>query len=213
VKRLLLCMIICTCFGVFAAAQTAEGESDTPAASAAAIADATADATDRADSSDTPKKGFAKFWSNFTDVLFTPQIHKPFSVAGGLDLTQNDRVNVLPELYVMGDYELSRFFGFGLRAGLTFGSSQPSDRLVSVMEGVIFGRFYVWDFGWIRPFVHTGLGVSVNREQEYEVYDALGELGFGARAHWTGWFLEGSFRVGYPFRLSFGLAFGHSFLP
>ncbi|MDR2768859.1 MAG: hypothetical protein LBB82_11105 [Treponema sp.] len=140
-------------------------------------------------------------------------IHKPFSVAGGIELTQNDRVSILPELFVMSDYELSRYFGFGIRGGLTFASNKPSDRLVSVMEGVLYGRFYVYDFGWIRPFIQTGVGVSVNREQEYEVYDALGEVNFGARAHLKGWFIESSFRAGYPFRVAFGLAVGHSFLP
>jgi hypothetical protein len=189
VKRFLCCVCLGLCLSAFLSAQTTDGEDEEP------------------------KKGFARFWANFTEVLFTPQIHKPFSVAGGLELTQNERVNFLPEMYVMGDYELSRFFGFGVRGGLTFGSKQPEDRLVSVMEGVIFGRFYLYDFVWIRPFVQTGIGVSIDREQGYEVYDPLGELALGARAHYTGWFLEASLRVGYPFRLSFGLAAGHSFLP
>jgi hypothetical protein len=167
----------------------------------------------RAAAQDAPKKGFAKFWAGFTEILFTPQVHKPFSVAGGMELAQNDRTGMLPEIFVMSDYELSRHFGFGLRGGLTFASNKPSDQMVSVMEGSIYGRFYVYDFGWIRPFVQTGLGVSLNREQDYEVYDVLGEAGAGVRAHWKGWFLEPSFRVGYPFRMAFGMAVGHSFLP
>jgi hypothetical protein len=162
----------------------------------------------------TPKKNFfLRVWNGFTETLFTPQIHKPFSVAGGIELTQNDRTGLLPELFVMSDYELTRYFGVGLRGGLTFGSTQPEDRLVSVMEGVLFGRFYVYDFGWIKPFVQTGLGLSIIREQEYEYTDILGEAALGVRAHWKGWLTEASFRYGYPFRLAFGLSFGHSFLP
>ncbi|MDR1105543.1 MAG: hypothetical protein LBL44_04230 [Treponema sp.] len=187
-KRLLLLTVMGVCVCALAAAQATDGP-------------------------DAPKKGFAKFWAGFTEILFTPQVHKPFSVAGGIELTQNDRTSMLPEIFVMSDYELSRYFGFGLRGGLTFSSNKPEDQLVSVMEGSLYGRFYVYDFGWIRPFVQTGLGVSVNREQDYEVYDVLGEVSMGARAHWKGWFLEPSFRVGYPFRLAFGMAVGHSFLP
>jgi hypothetical protein len=161
-----------------------------------------------------PKRNFfLRFWDSFTETLFTPQVHKPFSVMGGVEFTQNDRVKMLPEMYVASDYELSRYFGLGLRGGLTFGSSQPTDRLVTVMEGVLYGRFYVYDFGWIRPFVQTGLGISIDRELEFEYTDVLGEFALGARAHWTGWFLETSFRYGYPFRMAAGLGLGHSFLP
>jgi hypothetical protein len=156
---------------------------------------------------------FKRFWSTFVEVLFTPQIHKPFSVAGGIEYTQNDRERFLPELVVIADYELSRYFGFGLRGGLTFGSREPEHSLVSVMEGVVYGRFYVYDFGWIRPFVQAGIGVSIDREQDYEYTDVLGETAGGARAHWKGWFLEAVIRYGRPFRFAFGLSFGHSFLP
>jgi hypothetical protein len=156
---------------------------------------------------------FGRFWGNFTEVLFTPQIHKPFSVSGTLELTQNDRLHLLPEISITADYELSRYFGFGLRAGLTFASNQPIDKLVTVMDAAVFGRFYVYDFGWIRPYVETGLGISIDRELEYEYTDVLGEAGAGARAHWKGWFMEANFRYGYPFRFAFGLGVGHSFLP
>jgi hypothetical protein len=159
------------------------------------------------------KNFFIRFWDSFTTTLLTPQIHKPFSVMGGIEFTNNDRVAMLPELFVASDYEFSRYFGAGVRGGLTFGSSEPVDRLVSVMEGVFYGRFYVYDFGWIRPFVHAGIGVSVDREQEFEYADVLGEFGTGVRAHWKGWFLEASFRYGYPFRTAGGLSLGHSFLP
>jgi hypothetical protein len=81
------------------------------------------------------------------------------------------------------------------------------------MEAVFYERFYVYDFGWIRPFIQTGLGLSIDREEEYKVNDFLGEVAIGARAHWTGWFMEMSVRYGYPFRFAGGLAFGHSFLP
>jgi hypothetical protein len=156
---------------------------------------------------------FNRFWNGFTETLFTPQIHKPFSVSGGIELTQNDRKDLLPEFFATADYELSRYFGFGARAGLTFASNQPIDKMVTVMEGVGFARFYLYDFGWIRPYLQTGLGLSIDREQDYEYTDILGEAALGARAHWTGWFLEANFRYGYPFRFAFGLSFGHSFLP
>jgi hypothetical protein len=167
-----------------------------------------------AQAGDAKEPGLLKrFWIHFTEVLFTPQIHKPFSVAGGVEMTQNDREKLLPELYIMTDYEFSRYLGFGVRGGLTFGSDQPIDKLVTVMEAVFYERFYVYDFGWIRPFVQTGLGLSIDREEEYEVTDFLGEAAIGARAHWTGWFMEMSVRYGYPFRFAGGLAIGHSFLP
>ena len=157
---------------------------------------------------------FSRFWSTFKTNLFAPQeIHKPFSVAGGMEITQNDRDKLLPEVFVLADYELTREFGFGLKAGLTFASRQPIDRLVTVMEGELYGRFYVYDFGWIRPFVQAGLGISVDREEDYTYNDILGEATVGARAHYLGWFAEASFRYGYPFRLAFGLGIGHSFLP
>jgi hypothetical protein len=156
---------------------------------------------------------FKRFWNHFTDVLFTPQIHKPFSVAGGIEMTRNDRAKFLPELYLMTDYEFSRYLGFGIKGGISFGSNEPADKLVTVMEAVFYERFYVYDFGWIRPFVQTGIGLSIDREQEYEVNDVLGEVAIGARAHWTGWFMEMSVRYGYPFLFAGGLAFGHSFLP
>jgi hypothetical protein len=157
---------------------------------------------------------FSRFFGNFKENLLAPQtIHKPFAVAAGVEATQNDRNKILPELYLLSDYELSREFGFGLRVGLTFASSQPIDRLVTVMEGVIYGRFYVYDFVWIRPFVQVGLGISIDREEEYTYRDKLGEAALGARAHYKGWFAEASFRYGYPFRMAFGLGIGHSFLP
>jgi hypothetical protein len=156
---------------------------------------------------------FSRFWNGFTETLFTPQIHKPFSVAGGIEITQNDRVNFLPELTVTSDYELTPYFGVGLRGGMTFGSTEPEDRMVSVLEGAIFARCYVYDFGWIKPFVQTGVGISIDQEMEYEYTDILGEFALGARAHWKGWFLDGAFRTGYPFRMAFGMSFGHSFLP
>jgi hypothetical protein len=156
---------------------------------------------------------FARFWAGFKETLFAPQIHKPFSVSGGYELTQNDRSSMLSEMYVMADYELSRNFGLGLRGGLSFGSSAPDHKLVTVMEGVFFMRLYIHDFGWIKPFVQTGLGISIDREQEYEYNDVLGEAALGIRAHYKGWFMETGFRYGYPFRLAFGAGFGHSFLP
>jgi hypothetical protein len=156
---------------------------------------------------------FVRAWNGFTETLFTPQIHKPFSVAGGIEMTQNEREGMLPELFVISDYEITPFFGLGLRGGMTFGSKRPDDRLVSVMEGVVFGRFYVHDFGWIKPYVQTGIGISLDQEMEYEYTDVLGEAALGARAHWKGWFMDAGFRVGYPFRTAFGLSFGHSFLP
>jgi hypothetical protein len=162
----------------------------------------------------TPKQNFfVRSWTYFTTTLFAPQIHKPFSVSGGIEMTQNDRINMLPEVFIAADYELSRYFGFGLRGGFTFGSKEPADSMVSVMEGVLFGRFYVHDFGWIRPFVQTGLGISLERELEYEYTDVLGEVATGARMHWTGWFMETLVRYGYPFRMAFGVSVGHSFLP
>jgi hypothetical protein len=156
---------------------------------------------------------FVRFWRGFAETLFTPQIHKPFSVAAGIEAAQNDRVNLLPQIFIASDYELSRYFGLGVRGGLSFGSSEPTDRIVSVMEGAFYGRFYVYDFGWIRPYVQTGIGISVDREQEFEYTDVLGEFGLGVRAHYTGWFLDTGFRYGYPFRIAFGLSLGHSFLP
>jgi hypothetical protein len=156
---------------------------------------------------------FSRTWNGFTETLFTPQIHKPFSVAGGIEMTQNEREGLLPELFVISDYELTPSFGLGLRGGMTFGSKRPDDRLVSVMEGVFFGRFYVCDFGWIKPYVQTGVGISIDQEMEYEYMDVLGEFALGVRAHWKGWFMDAGFRGGYPFRTAFGLSFGHSFLP
>jgi hypothetical protein len=156
---------------------------------------------------------FVRFWNGFTRTLLAPQIHKPFSVAGGLEMTQNDRVDFLPEMVVISDYELSPYFGLGVRGGITFGSKEPDHRLVSVMEGVFFGRFYVYDFGWIKPFVQTGLGISLDQELAYKYTDILGEFALGARAHWKGWFMETAFRCGYPFRIAAGVTVGHSFLP
>jgi hypothetical protein len=156
---------------------------------------------------------FVRFWRGFAETLFTPQIHKPFSVAAGIEASQNDRLNLLPELFVASDYELSRYFGLGVRGGITFGSGEPTDRIVSVMEGAFYGRFYLYDFGWIRPYVQTGLGISIDREQEYEYTDILGEFAAGIRAHYTGWFLDANARYGYPFRIAFGVSLGHSFLP
>jgi hypothetical protein len=156
---------------------------------------------------------FIRFWNGFKEGLFTPQIHKPFAVSAGMEATKNERVNMLPELFIASDYELTRYFGIGVRGGLTFGSQQPEDSLVTVMEGVIFARCYVYDFGWIRPYVQTGIGISLDREMEYEYTDVLGEFSTGARAHWKGWFMDAAFRYGYPFHLAFGLSVGHSFLP
>lgn len=156
---------------------------------------------------------FKRFWNNFVEVLFTPQIHKPFSVAAGIEYAQNEREHFLPELVVIADYELSRYFGIGVRGSITFGSKQPEHALVSVMEGVGYGRFYPYDFGWIRPFIQVGIGISADSEQDYQYTDVLGETSAGVRAHWKGWFLEAVIRYGYPFRLAFGLGLGHSFLP
>ena len=156
---------------------------------------------------------FVRGWNIFLDGLLAPQIHKPFSVLGGIEFTQNDRANMLPEVYIAADYEFTRYIGFGVRGGMTFGSRQPQDSLVSVMEGVMYGRFYAYDFGWIRPFLQGGLGISLNREQEYEYTDVLGEMAVGLRAYWKGWFLETSCRYGFPFRVAAGLGVGHCFLP
>ena len=156
---------------------------------------------------------FLRFWNGFKEGLFTPQIHKPFAVYGGIELTNNDRIRMVPEIFVASDYELSRYFGFGVRGGLTFGSPEPEDRLVSVMDGAVYGRFYVYNFGWIRPYVQTGIGMSMDREMEYDYTDVLGEFAAGARAHWKGWFMDAGLRYGYPFRMAFGLSLGHSFLP
>jgi hypothetical protein len=156
---------------------------------------------------------FSRAWNGFTETLFTPQIHKPFSVAGGIEITQNERDRILPEFFIISDYELTPYFGAGIRGGMTFGSQRPDDRLISVMEGVFFGRFYVYDFGWIKPFIQTGVGISMDQEREFDYTDVRGEFALGARAHWKGWFMEAGFRCGYPFRTAFGMSFGHSFLP
>jgi hypothetical protein len=153
------------------------------------------------------------FWNGFVEGLITPQVHKPFSVMGGIEYTGNDRDQMLPEVFVASDYELSRYVGLGVRGGITFGSQRPEDSLVSVMEGLIYSRFYVWDFGFIRPFFQTGIGISLDREQEYEYTDVLGEFATGVRMHWKGWYIENAFRYGYPFRIAFGMSVGHSFLP
>jgi hypothetical protein len=81
------------------------------------------------------------------------------------------------------------------------------------MEGALFGRFYVYDFGWIRPYLQTGVGISMVRELDYEYTDILGEFATGARAHWKGWFMDLMYRYGYPFRMAVGLSIGHSFIP
>ncbi|MDR1390430.1 MAG: hypothetical protein LBJ31_10705 [Treponema sp.] len=167
-----------------------------------------------AQEADAKKTGRVKqFFGNFKENLFSPQPHRPFSVGAGLELTQNDREDMLPEIIIYSDYELSRYFGMGVRGGLTFASRQPTDRLVSVMEGVFYQRAYLYDFGWIRPFVHTGIGVSVAREEEYKYTDFLGEAALGLRAHYKGWFAEMIFRYGYPFRFAVGLSVGHSYIP
>jgi hypothetical protein len=189
VKRLLLCVVFCILAAASALAQNEVQEKVKG------------------------NNGWSRFWRGFANTLLTPQIHKPFSVAGGIEFTQNDRVSSLPELFVTADYELSPYFGIGLEGGMTFGSKQPADRLVSVMEGIIYGRFYVYDFGWIKPYTQVGLGISIDRELEYEYNDVLGEISIGARIHYTGWFLDTSFRYGYPFRIGGGISIGHSFLP
>jgi hypothetical protein len=189
-KRLLLCVMYCILTASLVYAQEAGPEA--PAKK---------------------RNAFVRFWKGFTESLLAPQIHKPFSVAGGIEMTQNDRVAFLPEIFVISDYELSPYFGIGVRGGLTFGSREPEDRLVSVMDGVVFGRFYVYDFGWIKPFIQTGVGISIDQELEYKYTDISGEFAAGVRAHWKGWFLETAFRCGYPFRLACGMSVGHSFLP
>jgi hypothetical protein len=156
---------------------------------------------------------FVRFWRGFAETLFAPQIHKPFSVAAGIELAQNDRVHFLPELFVASDYELSRYFSMGIRGGITTDSGEPADRIVSVMEGAFYSRCYVYDFGWIRPYVQAGIGMSIDREQEFEYTDILGEAAAGVRAHYTGWFADANVRYGYPFRVAFGISLGHSFLP
>jgi hypothetical protein len=156
---------------------------------------------------------FTRAWGRFTTLLFTPQVHKPFSVGGGIEVTQNERSGVLPEISAVIDFEYSRYVALGVRGGLTVWSRQSTDSLVSSMDALGFARFYPYDFGWIRPFVQAGVGISEIREVEYEVYDPIGEAALGARAHLTGWYLEAIFRYGYPFRFAGGLFFGHSFLP
>jgi hypothetical protein len=142
-----------------------------------------------------------------------PEIHKPFSVGTGMEINQNVRVGVVPALFICIDYEINRILDFGVRGSMTYFNSAPADALISAQEGVFFTRFYVYDFGWIRPYVHTGVGVSSAREQDYVVEDVLGEAACGIRAHWRGWFADLSFRFGYPFRMGAGLLLGHSFLP
>ncbi|MDR2768221.1 MAG: hypothetical protein LBB82_07845 [Treponema sp.] len=156
---------------------------------------------------------FKRFFGDFKENLFAPQPHRPFSVGFGAELTQNDREDLLPEIIIYSDYELSRYFGMGVRGGLTFASRQPFDRLVTVMEGVFYQRVYIYDFGWIRPFVHTGIGISIDSEEEYKMNDVLGEAAIGLRAHYKGWFAEMAFRYGYPFRFAIGLSVGHSYIP
>jgi hypothetical protein len=197
-KRLLLCAIICILAGSFIWAQE-EAEADI------SIGDEVQEKYQ--------KNAWTRFWHGFGVTLLTPQVHKPFSVFGGIEISQNDRVHYLPEIFVASDYELSPNFGIGVRGGMTFGSKEPADSIVSVMEGVIYGRFYVYDFGWIKPYTQAGLGISVDRELGYEYNDFLGEFAVGVRAHYTGWFLDASFRYGYPFRMGGGISIGHSFLP
>lgn len=147
------------------------------------------------------------------ESFFAPHMHKPFAVMVGIEISQNDRVNMLPEVYAASDYEFTRYFGIGVRGGITFGSREPDYSLVAVMEGVFYGRFYLYDFNWIRPYLQTGIGISLDREQEYEYTDTLGEFAVGTRAQWKGWFLDLAFRYGYPFRIAYGMSLGRSFLP
>jgi hypothetical protein len=204
-KRLIAAALLCA-FALFPAWAQEE------APSVAAIPEAPA-ASEALAAPEARPNFFVRFWRGFAETLFTPQVHKPFSVAAGMEVSQNDRIHFLPELFVASDYELSRYFGLGLRGGMTFGSSEPTDRIVSVMEGVFYGRFYVYDFGWIRPYVQAGIGISLDREQDFEYTDVLGEAAAGVRAHYTGWFLDAGVRYGYPFRAGFGMSLGHSFLP
>jgi hypothetical protein len=156
---------------------------------------------------------FPVFSQTPAGYLASGEIHKPFSVGAGIEMNQNVRVGVVPALFICIDYEIDRLLDFGVRGSMTYFNSAPADALITAQEGIFFARFYVYDFGWIRPYMHTGLGVSSAREQDYVVEDVLGEAAFGTRAHWRGWFADLSFRFGYPFKVGIGLLFGHSFLP
>ncbi|MDR1626625.1 MAG: hypothetical protein LBT33_08795 [Spirochaetia bacterium] len=156
---------------------------------------------------------WGRFWDKFVELLLTPSIEKPFSVGAGMELTQNTRSGLVPEVFAGIDYDIDRMLAFGVRGGMTYGSKEPADSQVSVMEGVVFSRLYVYDFRWIRPYAQVGLGASTIREVDYEVTDVLGEGAVGARAHFLGWFADIGVRWGYPFRAGFGIEVGHSFLP
>jgi hypothetical protein len=190
VKRLLLCVILCTLAASLIWAQ----EEEAPVKPA-------------------KRNFFLWLRDGFVNGLISPQVHKPFSVMAGIEYTQNDREQILPEMVVASDYEITPYIGIGIRGGITFGSKEPEDRLVTVMEGVVYGRFYLYDFGFIKPFLQTGLGISLDREQEYEYTDVLGEVATGVRMHWKGWYVENIFRYGYPLRWACGMSLGHSFLP
>jgi hypothetical protein len=154
-----------------------------------------------------------RFWDRFVELLLTPSIEKPFSVGAGMELSQNARSGLVPEVFACIDYDIDRMLAFGVRGGMTYGSKEPADAAVSVMEGVFFSRFYVYDFTWMRPYAQVGLGAATIREVDYEVTDVLGEGAVGLRAHFLGWFADLGFRWGYPFRTAFGIEIGHSFLP
>jgi hypothetical protein len=208
---------ILACVFVFAGSALAQQIPGRPAAPAVQTAQparlAVLDATDAGNSEEEEKSFFYDIWDNFVERLFSPQIQKPFSVGVGTELTQNARKGLVPEVFAAIDYDFDRFLAFGVRGGMTYGADEPKDSLISVMEGVFFSRFYVYDFGWVRPYTQVGFGVSSAREVDFEVLDVLGEGAVGGRAHFLGWFADISFRWGYPFRTAFGIEVGHSFLP
>jgi hypothetical protein len=151
-------------------------------------------------------------------------VFKPFSVGSGMEINQNARHIMVPEIVLSLDYEITPIVTIGLKVGMTEWADTEEHETISVMEGVFIGRYYLYPFLFgagkkkpipiqIRPYIQTGLGMSYSREIDYTVLDYLGEAAIGGRFHFSGWFADLGVRYGYPFHYGVNLILGHSFLP